>query len=159
RQRLRAGTRRLGDRARDRPATGTVLGGLAPAAPRTAPRHRRPPVPAMTDDLTATSRFLSYALRHNPGAIGITLDEAGWIDVETLPAAMTRHNRPIDRDTLDMLVAGTDKQRFQLRGERIRAAQGHSIPVDLQLDPMVPPGVLYHGTVRRFLPSILATGL
>jgi putative RNA 2'-phosphotransferase len=113
----------------------------------------------MTDDPTATSRFLSYVLRHNPTAVGVTLDEAGWTDVDTLLAAMARHRRPISRGMLDALVAGTDKQRFQLRGGRIRAAQGHSIPVDLQLDPQVPPAVLYHGTVTRFLPSILANGL
>jgi putative RNA 2'-phosphotransferase len=113
----------------------------------------------MTDDATATSRLLSYVLRHNPAAIGVTLDEGGWIDVDTLLAAMAAHHRPIGPGMLDALIAGTDKQRFQLRGGRIRAAQGHSIPVDLQLDPVVPPATLYHGTVARFLPGILANGL
>jgi putative RNA 2'-phosphotransferase len=113
----------------------------------------------MSADPTATSRFLSYVLRHDPAAIGLTLDEGGWIEVDALLAAMARHDRPISRDSLDALVAGTDKRRFQLRGDRIRAAQGHSIPIDLQLDPVVPPATLYHGTVARFLPSILANGL
>jgi putative RNA 2'-phosphotransferase len=113
----------------------------------------------MTDDLTATSRFLSYVLRHNPAAIDVTLDEGGWIDVDTLLAALARYNRPLDRATLARLVAGTDKQRFQLHGDRIRAAQGHSVPVDLHLDPASPPAVLYHGTVHRFVSSIMANGL
>jgi putative RNA 2'-phosphotransferase len=113
----------------------------------------------MSGDPTATSRFLSYVLRHNPAAIGLTLDEGGWVEVDVLLTAMARHDRPVSRDLLDTLVAGTDKQRFQLGGTRIRAAQGHSIPVELQLDPVVPPATLYHGTVARFLPSILADGL
>jgi putative RNA 2'-phosphotransferase len=113
----------------------------------------------MSDDLTATSRFLSYVLRHNPAAIGVALDPGGWIPVATLLAAMTIHGRPTTRDQLNRLVAGTDKQRFQLQDDRIRAAQGHSFSVDLQLDPQPPPTVLYHGTVQRFLPAILTDGL
>jgi putative RNA 2'-phosphotransferase len=113
----------------------------------------------MTDDLTAASRFLSYVLRHNPAAVGVSLDEGGWIDVDTLLTALARHNRPLDRATLARLVAGTEKQRFQIHGGRIRAAQGHSIRVDLHLDPVTPPAVLYHGTVRRFVSSIMANGL
>jgi putative RNA 2'-phosphotransferase len=113
----------------------------------------------MTDDLTATSRFLSYVLRHNPAAIGLTLQDGGWVDVDSLLAAMARHRRPIDRRTLERLVAGTDKQRFQRDGDRIRAAQGHSLPVDLHLDPVTPPAVLYHGTADRFLTDIMANGL
>lgn len=113
----------------------------------------------MTDHLIALSRFLSYVLRHNPAAIGVTVDPAGWIDVETLLTALAHHCPTIDRETLGQLVAGTDKQRFQLRHDRIRAAQGHSIPIDLQLDPLSPPAELYHGTVRRFLPSIFTNGL
>jgi putative RNA 2'-phosphotransferase len=113
----------------------------------------------MTDDLTATSRFLSYVLRHNPAAVGLTLQDGGWVDVDALLAAMARHSRPIDHRTLELLVAGTDKQRFQLHGDRIRAAQGHSVQVDLQLDPVTPPAVLYHGTADRFLGGIMANGL
>jgi putative RNA 2'-phosphotransferase len=113
----------------------------------------------MTDDLTATSRFLSYVLRHNPAAVGLTLQDGGWVDVDTLLAAMARHSRPIDHRTLELLVAGTDKQRFQLHGDRIRAAQGHSVRVDLHLDPVTPPAVLYHGTADRFLGDIMANGL
>ena len=111
-------------------------------------------------DLVRTSKLLSHVLRHNPGAIGLRLDAGGWVGVETLLAALAAHGRPIDGGTLDALaLAGTDKRRLELRDGRIRAAQGHSVPVDLGLDPVPPPDVLYHGTVARFLPGILADGL
>jgi putative RNA 2'-phosphotransferase len=113
----------------------------------------------MADDLSGKSRFLSYVLRHRPDAIGIELDAAGWVRIDDLLAALGRHRRPVRRETLDRLVAGTDKQRLEVRGDRIRAAQGHSVPVDLQLEPVTPPPVLYHGTVARFLPAIRADGL
>lgn len=113
----------------------------------------------MTDDLVGTSRFLSYVLRHRPSAIGLQLDQGGWVNVEALLAALARHGRPITRQVLDRIVAGTDKQRFELRDNRIRAAHGHSIPVSLELPPMAPPPVLYHGTVARFLPQIRVQGL
>jgi putative RNA 2'-phosphotransferase len=59
------------------------------------------------------------------------------------------------------VVAKNDKQRFSLSadGNRIRANQGHSIPVDLKLEPIEPPIVLFHGTATRFLNSILKNGL
>lgn len=113
----------------------------------------------MTGDLTALSRFLSYVLRHHPEAIGITLDDGGWVDIDVLLTALATHGRPISRETLDRVAAGTDKQRLQLRGGRIRAAQGHTVPVDLGLPPLAPPALLYHGTVSRFLPGIMAGGL
>ncbi|GAA5202264.1 RNA 2'-phosphotransferase [Rugosimonospora acidiphila] len=113
----------------------------------------------MTPPSVADSRFLAYVLRHDPGAIGVTLDGAGWIDVDVLLAALARRGRPLTRAGLDMLVAGSDKRRFELRGGRIRAAQGHSIPVELGLAAQAPPPVLFHGTVARVLPGIFAEGL
>ncbi|WP_341716678.1 RNA 2'-phosphotransferase [Micromonospora sp. FIMYZ51] len=113
----------------------------------------------MTRRLTSTSKFLAYVLRHHPEAVGITLDHGGWVEVEVLCAALVRHGRPVDPELLDRLVAGTDRQRFELRDGRIRAAQGHSIHVDLQLEPVTPPPLLYHGTVARFLPGIRVDGL
>jgi putative RNA 2'-phosphotransferase len=113
----------------------------------------------MTRDLVSASRFLSYVLRHNPDAVGVRLDEAGWVDIDTLLAALRRHGRPITPEVLARVVAGTDKQRFQVEGGRIRAAQGHTVAVDLRLEPVPPPAVLFHGTVARFLSSILAEGL
>lgn len=103
-------------------------------------------------DLTATSKFLSYVLRHNPAAIGISLDQAGWIPIGTLLSAAARHGHPIDPDTLTQLTTGPGKRRFETREGEIRAAQGHTIPIDLGLDPSPPPVLLYHGT-RRPLPA------
>jgi len=105
------------------------------------------------------SKRMSKALRHDPGRVGLTLDPAGWVPVETFLAAMR-----ISRAELDEVVAGNDKQRFTVQVgpdgvERIRANQGHSVPVDLGLTPVPPPRVLYHGTSAAVLDSIRATGL
>ena len=107
------------------------------------------------------SKFLSLVLRHDPARIGITLDSAGWTDVDALLAAAAAHGVSITRDELAQIVATSDKQRFALSpdGARIRANQGHSVEVELELAPATPPPVLYHGTVDRFLESIRAQGL
>ena len=107
----------------------------------------------------ASSRFLSYVLRHNPAAIGLTLDGHGWVSVDDLLAALAEHGRPLDRPGLARLLAGSDKQRFERHDDRIRATHGHSIPVDLALTPAAPPAVLYHGTVEQFLTAIHSQGL
>jgi putative RNA 2'-phosphotransferase len=107
------------------------------------------------------SKLLSLVLRHEPARIGITLDSAGWTDVAALLAALAAHGQPMSRAELDRLVASSDKQRFALSpdGTRIRANQGHSVSVDLQLPPRRPPALLYHGTVAAALPGIRAEGL
>jgi len=108
-----------------------------------------------------TSKFLSLVLRHDPGKIGITLDDAGWTDVSALIAACAAHGVTITRDELADIVASSDKQRFALSpdGMRIRANQGHSVEVDLDLPPAMPPARLYHGTVADVLAAIRADGL
>jgi putative RNA 2'-phosphotransferase len=110
---------------------------------------------------TKTSKFLSLVLRHEPARIGIALDSAGWTDVDALLAASAAHGVAITRDELVQIVATSDKQRFALSpdGARIRANQGHSVEVELELAPATPPAILYHGTVDRFLDSIRAQGL
>lgn len=107
------------------------------------------------------SKRLSYVLRHQPASVGVTLDEAGWIAVDQLLAALAAHGLPLSREELAEVVAGNDKQRFEFdgSGRRIRASQGHSVPVDLGYAPATPPKELFHGTVERFLPSIRAEGL
>jgi putative RNA 2'-phosphotransferase len=105
------------------------------------------------------SKLLALVLRHRPAVIGIELDSAGWVEIDTLLAALRRHGRPLTRTDLDRIVAGTDKRRFEVEEGRIRAAQGHSVSIDLQLEPSAPPSVLFHGTVSRFLPVIRAQGL
>ncbi|MGY1841651.1 MULTISPECIES: RNA 2'-phosphotransferase [unclassified Modestobacter] len=102
------------------------------------------------------SKRLSYVLRHRPDAVGLTLDDAGWVDVDDVLRALH-----LTRAQLDDAVAGNDKQRFALdpTGTRIRASQGHSVPVDLGHVAAAPPAELFHGTVERFLAPILTEGL
>ncbi|MFB9447816.1 RNA 2'-phosphotransferase [Dactylosporangium vinaceum] len=109
--------------------------------------------------LVKISKRMSKALRHEPARAGLTLDAAGWVPVDEFLAAMH-----LDRATLDAVVAGNDKQRFAVAVgadgiERIRANQGHSIPVELGLEESQPPEMLFHGTAAASLSSILATGL
>ncbi|SFQ52852.1 RNA 2'-phosphotransferase [Hymenobacter arizonensis] len=107
------------------------------------------------------SKFLSKHLRHSPQAIGLVLQEGGWVGVAELLAACEKHGVAISHEQLVELVAGSDKQRFAFdaAGTRIRAQQGHSVTVDLQLVPTTPPAVLYHGTAPAALPAIRRKGL
>jgi putative RNA 2'-phosphotransferase len=115
----------------------------------------------MSSPLVRVSKFLSLVLRHDPARIGLTLDPAGWAEVDELLAAAAGAGVEIDRETLARVVAESDKQRFALSpdGRRIRANQGHSVAVDLGLEPRAPPEVLYHGTASRFVDSIRESGL
>ncbi|MET8833809.1 RNA 2'-phosphotransferase [Micromonospora sp. NPDC004540] len=110
-------------------------------------------------DLVRVSKRMSLALRHRPERFRLALDRAGWVPVEDLLAALG-----ISRADLDAVVAGNDKQRFAVeRGpdgvDRIRASQGHSVPVDLGLTPATPPDRLFHGTSEAVLPAIRVEGL
>ena len=119
------------------------------------------PQPKASANPVKLSKFLSLVLRHDPGAAGLTLDEAGWVDVDALLAGCANHGTPILRSELEDIVADSDKKRFAFSedGTRIRANQGHSVEVDLQYEPRTPPAILYHGTATRFLDSIKAKGL
>ncbi|MEV6942718.1 RNA 2'-phosphotransferase [Streptomyces sp. NPDC051172] len=105
------------------------------------------------------SKYLSKHLRHQPERIGLTLDEAGWVEIDVLIAAAAAHGFRFTREELNHVVAVNDKRRFAVEGTRIRASQGHSVEVDLGLDPAAPPPYLYHGTVARNLDAIRAEGL
>jgi putative RNA 2'-phosphotransferase len=111
--------------------------------------------------LGAGSRFLSYVLRHHPEALGLELDGAGWVAVDTLLERCRAHGRALSRETLLEIVATSPKRRFALTddGARIRASQGHSVAVDLGHVAREPPAVLFHGTVASSLPAIRARGL
>ncbi|MQY02754.1 RNA 2'-phosphotransferase [Actinomadura macrotermitis] len=111
------------------------------------------------DRMTEISKYLSKHLRHRPERIGVTLSPGGWVDVDELLEAAARHGFPITRAELDEAVAGNDKRRFAIEDGRIRALQGHSVPVDLDLPAVAPPPLLYHGTTERFLPAIRREGL
>ena len=115
----------------------------------------------MHDRLVRLSKYLAKHLRHAPHELGLTLQPGGWVPVDDLLNAARRHGFPISYDDLVECVETNDKQRFafDVSGELIRANQGHSVEVDLQLEEREPPETLYHGTVERFLPSILKDGL
>ncbi len=115
----------------------------------------------MQSDLVATSKFLSYVLRHHPAAIGINLDEQGWVAVPILLDAINKSGRHISLGLLQEVVFTNDKQRFAFSadGQKIRANQGHSVDIDLALEPQLPPQILYHGTATRFLNAIQREGL
>ncbi len=109
---------------------------------------------------TRTGKFISLILRHHPEKIGITLDEHGWADVSELIAGI-RRTRPFTMEDLERIVAQDEKQRYSFNEDKtlIRANQGHSIPVDVELEERVPPDVLWHGTGHKSVASILQQGL
>lgn len=113
-----------------------------------------------TPDLTRISKYISLILRHKPEVIGIKLDTHGWADVNALLAGISR-KYPINRDILDEIVGRDEKQRYSFSqdGTKIRANQGHSVQVDVELPVTEPPETLYHGTAQRFAASIEAQGL
>lgn len=94
-----------------------------------------------------TSKYISLILRHKPEVIGITLDEHGWAVVEDLIKGVNK-THPLDMETLERIVAEDEKQRYSFNEDKtlIRANQGHSISVDVELPEVTPPDVLYHGT-------------
>ena len=109
-----------------------------------------------------TSIFISLILRHKPEVIGITLDEHGWADVDSLIAGINasgRHN--LDRELLEEIVRTDEKQRYSFNEDHtlIRANQGHSVQVDVELEEKIPPAVLYHGTGEKYADSIEREGL
>jgi putative RNA 2'-phosphotransferase len=115
----------------------------------------------MASDLVRTSKFLSLILRHQPDKIGLTLDANGWADVDELLRLADAAGHRITRPLLERVVADNDKKRFAFSddGQRIRASQGHSVEIDLDLPPAPPPELLYHGTATRFVTSIREGGL
>ncbi|GHI88545.1 RNA 2'-phosphotransferase [Streptomyces xanthophaeus] len=105
------------------------------------------------------SKYVSKHLRHQPERIGLVLDPNGWVEIEDLLSAAAGHGFAISRAELDHVVAANDKQRFAVDGTRIRANQGHTVSVDLDLPEAEPPAYLYHGTVAAALEPIRAEGL
>lgn len=113
-------------------------------------------------DTTSLSKFISLILRHKPQTIGITLDEHGWADVNALISGINNSGKyTLDMSTLEEIVRTDNKQRYSFSEDRsrIRANQGHSVNVDVELKECEPPEYLYHGTAERFVESILQQGL
>lgn len=112
---------------------------------------------------TKISKFLSYVLRHNPDAIGLHIDDNGWANIDALinKASDSDEIETLTIEQLKEVVASSDKKRFIISedGNKIRANQGHSIKINLQLKEKTPPETLYHGTAERFIESIGKDGL
>ena len=110
--------------------------------------------------LNETSKYISLILRHKPETIGITLDEHGWANVDELIAGIAK-TQSFDMAMLEEIVATDNKQRYSFNEDHtlIRANQGHSIPVDVELKEIVPPEILYHGTGEKYVASIDEQGL
>lgn len=107
------------------------------------------------------SKFISLILRHKPDTIGISLDEHGWADVDELIGGIRKTGKHIDIEILKEIVKTDRKGRYSFNedGTRIRANQGHSIRVDVELKETAPPDVLYHGTAKRFTAGIMEKGI
>ncbi|PJJ10290.1 putative RNA 2'-phosphotransferase [Flavobacterium sp. 1] len=107
------------------------------------------------------SKFLSFVLRHSPETIGLELDENGWADVEDLISKCPKDGSILNLELLEFVVENNDKKRFVFNENKtkIRASQGHSISVELNLVETEPPEFLYHGTVGKFLENIRKEGL
>ena len=110
----------------------------------------------------STSKFISLILRHKPETIGITLDEHGWADVQELIDGINHAGgHSLDREILEEIVRSDEKQRYSFNEDHslIRANQGHSIAVDVELEEKTPPDILWHGTGEKYVESIDAIGL
>jgi putative RNA 2'-phosphotransferase len=111
--------------------------------------------------MSRASKFLTLVLRHDPGRIGLSLGPGGWVATGDLLKALSRHGMATTAEDLRTIVSSDDKRRFTLSddGRRIRAAQGHSVAVDLGLQPLEPPEILFHGTATASLDTIFREGL
>jgi putative RNA 2'-phosphotransferase len=111
--------------------------------------------------IVQVSKYLSLHLRHHPERLGLELEPGGWVPVAVLLAACAADRMPLTPAELSEVVETNDKKRFSFDedGSHIRANQGHSVAVDLQLEPVTPPEILYHGTATKVLDAILAQGL
>ena len=109
-----------------------------------------------------TGKFVSYILRHHPERIGIELDEHGWAGVqELIDGVNSQEGHELTKEMLDALVASPDKVRYSYNIDqtKIRANHGHSVQVDVELQPQTPPDILYHGTGEKYVAAIDEIGL
>lgn len=115
----------------------------------------------MEFNLNTISKFISMILRHKPEEIRITLDEHGWANVDELIDGTAKHYKGFGMSELEEIVRTDNKQRYSFNEDKtlIRANQGHSIPVDVELEEKEPPIVLYHGTGEKYVSSIDVQGL
>ena len=112
-------------------------------------------------DLQSISKYMSLILRHKPEVIGISIDEHGWANVEELIQGIAKNNPGFNMEALEEIVKTDNKQRYSFNDDKtlIRANQGHSVQVDVELEEKEPPNILYHGTGEKYVTSIDQDGL
>lgn len=117
-------------------------------------------LPWMDKRLEEISRYISLLLRHKPWVVGLEMDSHGWVEVSRLLEGVNKTHH-LTMDMLEQLVSMDSKGRYAFSPDktRIRANQGHSIPVDVGLEPGVPPEILWHGTGEKYVPAIETEGL
>lgn len=113
------------------------------------------------NDFVKMGKYISLILRHKPEIINLKIDEHGWANVDELLKGINDSGRYISKEMLNMIVETNDKKRYQYNNDhtKIRANQGHSIRVDVELHEKVPPDVLYHGTAQEYLDKIRKSGI
>lgn len=112
-------------------------------------------------ELAKLSKEVSYALRHAPWEYELELDHGGWVEIEQLLSALRADKqwRSVNASDLEKMIEASEKKRHQIADGRIRALYGHSVPQKIVKEAAVPPKVLYHGTARHLVETILAEGL
>ncbi|WP_455684251.1 RNA 2'-phosphotransferase [Thomasclavelia sp.] len=113
------------------------------------------------NDLVKMGKYISLILRHKPELINLKIDEHGWANVDDLLKGINNNGRYISKEILDIIVNTNNKKRYQYNNDhtKIRANQGHSIKVDVELQEKVPPNILYHGTAQKYLDKIRESGI
>jgi len=108
-------------------------------------------------DISQISKYLSYILRHKPESIGLVLDNNGWANIDELISKTKEF--VLTKEILNEVVKTSDKQRFIIKDNTIRANQGHSIDIDLNVLSTNPPSLLYHGTAIKNIDRIMQEGI
>ena len=113
-------------------------------------------------DYIKLSKEISYALRHAPWEYELELDEEGYVPIQQLLDSINdgnKYDRTITVSDLEHIINSSDKKRHEIKDNRIRALYGHSVPMHIYKEPVMPPRVLYHGTTHKALASIMENGL
>jgi len=110
-------------------------------------------------DYVIISKYMSYILRHRPENASITLDEMGYVVIDALLRALQKRWAWLTVNDIHEICDRSEKQRYEINGDRIRAKYGHSVKVEADLKVVKPPDVLYHGTSNKALKYIIKSGL
>ena len=105
------------------------------------------------------SRFLTFLLRHKPNDYPLAIDREGFASWPEVVDMVQERFYDVTEEQIRSLIAGAEKKRFELRGDKVRATYGHSFPVDLGATAAEPPAELYFGAARDLAQSMLRSGL